>query len=149
MTQQTPLHKLLRRKGTSVITTTADTTVYDAIATMVDHNVGSIVILENDQVAGIFTERDYLRDVALEGRTSKTTAVGDVMTRDVIVAEPAMTVEEALGVMTEVRCRHLPVVSSDGLMGLVSIGDCVKELLRAAEAEVDSLHAYVTGKYPG
>lgn len=143
------VRQLLRRKGTDVVTTAPETTVYDAIAKMVDHNVGSIVVIEDEQVAGIFTERDYLRQIALKGRTSKTTSVQDVMTTEVLVADLNTTVEEALAIMTEARCRHLPVISTEGILGIVSIGDCVKELLRAAEAEVDSLQAYVRGRYPG
>jgi len=144
-----PVRQLLRRKGTDVVTTAPETTVYDAIAKMVDHNVGSIVVIEDERVAGIFTERDYLRQIAIKGRTSKTTSVQDVMTTEVLVADLSTTVEEALAIMTEARCRHLPVISADGILGIVSIGDCVKELLRAAEAEVDSLQAYVRGRYPG
>lgn len=143
------VRQLLRRKGTDVVTTAPETTVYDAIAKMVDHNVGSIVVIEDERVAGIFTERDYLRQIALKGRTSKTTSVQDVMTTEVLVADLNTTVEEALAIMTEARCRHLPVISTEGILGIVSIGDCVKELLRAAEAEVDSLQAYVRGRYPG
>lgn len=149
MTNTTPVRHLLQKKGTSVLTTTPDTTVYEAIATMVDHNVGSIVVTKEDDLAGIFTERDYLRRIVLQGRTSKTTSVAEVMTADVITAAPDMSVESALSTMTEVRCRHLPVVADGTLMGIVSIGDCVNHLLRAAETEVDSLQNYVTGRYPG
>lgn len=145
----TPLQRLLRTKGTSVITTAPDATVYDAIATMVDHNVGAIVVTDDGALTGIFTERDYLRRIVLQGRTSKTTAVRTVMTADVITATPDTTVETALAIMTEARCRHLPVLVEGRLAGVVSIGDCVKHLLRDAESDLDSLQGYVTGRYPG
>lgn len=146
---KTPVRTLLRKKGTSVITTTPSATVYDAIATMVDHNVGAIVVTDDGALAGIFTERDYLRRIVLQGRTSKTTAVREVMTADVITVAPDTTVETALSLMTKARCRHLPVVADERLAGIVSIGDCVKHLLRNAEAEFDTLERYVTGQYPG
>ena len=145
---KTPLRQLLRKKGTSVITTDPGATVYDAIATMVDHNVGAIVVTNDGTLMGIFTERDYLRRIVLQGRTSKTTTVKEVMTADVITAAPDTTVETALATMTQARCRHLPVIAEDRLAGLVSIGDCVKQLLKATEAELDSLQGYVTGRYP-
>jgi CBS domain-containing protein len=145
----TPLRQLLRKKGTSVITTDPSATVYDTIATMVNHNVGAIVVTTDGALAGIFTERDYLRRIVLHGRTSKTTSVKEVMTTDVISVVPDTTVEAALSIMTEARCRHLPVMIDGRLAGLVSIGDCVKHLLRSAEAEVDTLERYVAGKYPG
>ena len=145
----TPLRQLLRKKGTSIITTDPDATVYDAIATMVNHNVGSIVVTDDGELVGIFTERDYLRRIVLRGRTSKTTAVREVMSADLITVKPDTTVEAALSIMTEARCRHLPVMVDGRLVGVVSIGDCVKHLLRDAEAEIDTLERYVTGKYPG
>lgn len=149
MIRDIAVRHLLRSKGTDIVTTTPETTVYAAIGKMVDHNVGSILVVEDGSVAGIFTERDYLRQIALKGRTSKKTLVKEVMTDEVLVVKPDTTVEESLAIMTEARCRHLPVVSEEGIAGLVSIGDCVKALLREAEAEVDSLQAYVRGRYPG
>jgi CBS domain-containing protein len=146
---KTPLRQLLRKKGTSVITTDPGATVYDAIATMVEHNVGAIVVTADGALAGIFTERDYLRRIALRGRTSKATAVRDVMTAEVITVTPDTRVASALSIMTEARCRHLPVLAGgERLAGLVSIGDCVKHLLRNAEAEIDTLERYVRGQYP-
>jgi CBS domain-containing protein len=144
-----PLRRLLRKKGTSVITTDPGASVYDTIATMVDHNVGAIVVTDEGGLIGIFTERDYLRRIVLQGRTSKTTTVRDVMTTDVLTVAPTTAVGAALSIMTEARCRHLPVMVAGRLAGIVSIGDCVKHLLRNAEAEIDTLERYVTGRYPG
>lgn len=146
---KTPVRHLLRQKGTSVITAAPDATVRRAIETMVDHNVGSIVVVDDGALVGIFTERDYLRRIVLEGRTSKATNVREVMTTDVTTTTPDTTVEECLSLMTEIRCRHLPVIADTRLAGIVSIGDCVKHLLDSARAEVDSLQNYVLGRYPG
>jgi CBS domain-containing protein len=145
---KTNVRALLRRKGTSVVTAPLSTTVYRCIQIMVDKNVGSILLIDDGNLAGIFTERDYLRRIVLEGRTSKTTIVREVMTTDVTVATPDTTVEECLTMMTTVRCRHLPVLADSRLLGLVSIGDCVKQLLHDAQAEAHSLQDFVRGRYP-
>lgn len=148
----TRVSDILRQKGHDVVTGAPTDSVLECIATMVQHNVGSIVIVEGSSIAGIFTERDYLRRIALRGRTSRTTQVQEVMTRDVLYVEPPHTVEECLQIMTAHKCRHLPVVSdgaSDGALdGIISIGDCVKQISRAAQLEVHSLKAYITGRYP-
>lgn len=142
---ETPLRTLLRRKGTSVITTAPEATVYDAVATMVDHNVGALVVTRDGALVGIVTERDYLRRIVLEGRTSKETAVKEIMTAEVITVTPDTTVQAALSTMTEARCRHLPVVADGRLAGIVSIGDCVKHLLRDTKAHAEALEGYVMG----
>jgi len=144
----TPVQQLLKRKGIFVLRTVPTASVYDSIQRMVDHNLGSIVVMEGEALAGIFTERDYLRRIVLQGRTSRTTAVAEVMTTDLVTATSDTTVETCLSLMTEARCRHLPVVEGDRLIGVVSIGDCVKHLLDTAQAQVHSLQNYVTGRYP-
>ena len=144
----TPVQLLLKRKGTFVLRVVPTASVYESIQRMVDHNLGSILVMKDKSLLGIFTERDYLRRIVLQGRTSRTTAISEVMTTDLITATPDTTVETCLSIMTEARCRHLPVIEDDELLGLVSIGDCVKHLLDAAKAEVHSLQNYVTGRYP-
>lgn len=98
---------------------------------------------------GIFTERDYLRRIALEGRTSATTAVRDVMTRDLVTVTPQTTVEQCLALMTEHKIRHLPALVEDHVEGVISIGDCVRAIAEAARGEAESLHRFVAGSYPG
>jgi CBS domain-containing protein len=115
---------------------------------MVQHNVGSMLIMDDNQIAGIFTERDYLRRIALQGRTSRSTRVEEVMTKDVLYVEPDYTIDECLQIMTTHKCRHLPVVTDGQLDGIVSIGDCVKQVSRDAQSEAHTLKAYITGKYP-
>jgi CBS domain-containing protein len=139
---------ILRQKGHDVVTGAPEDTVLECIATMVQHNVGSMVVVDDHRVVGIFTERDYLRRIALQGRTSRTTCVEDVMTSDVLYVTPKQTVEECLQIMTAHKCRHLPVVTDGALDGIVSIGDCVKQISRDAKTEVHNLKAYITGQYP-
>jgi CBS domain-containing protein len=133
-----------------VLTTEPSATVFECIDRMVDHDVGSIVVMDRDTIAGIFTERDYMQSIALEGRTSQETEVREVMERDVAKVGPEKPLEECMHLMTRLRCRHLPVVGEDeDLIGMVSIGDCVKRILDTAQAETDRLRKYVTGRYPG
>lgn len=146
---QTPISSILSRKGDEVITIEPGATVYETIARMVDHNVGAICVTEDGALRGIFTERDYLRRIVLQGRTSKTTNVEEVMTRDVICATPGHTVDDCMSMMTEKKCRHLPVLRDGALSGIVSLGDCVKALLQTRENEVRDLQSFIMGGYPG
>lgn len=146
----TRVSEILRHKGHDVLTADPATSVYECIASMVDHNVGSILVMDGPDIAGIFTERDYLRRIVLRGRTSKTTTVEEVMTSDPICVTPDETVERCLAIMTQEKCRHLPVLDEqNNLTGIVSIGDCVKQLSRVAQAQVEDLRGYITGQYPG
>lgn len=144
-----PISTILRRKGDWVVTIDHDATVFETIGRMVENNVGAIVVTENGAPCGIFTERDYLRRIALEGRTSRTTKVHEVMTSDVLTVEPGVTVEQCLHLMTERRCRHLPVLRDGQLVGIISIGDCVREISSIAEGQVRELEHYIAGGYPG
>ncbi len=145
----TPIASILKRKGDWVITIHPTATVFEAIGRMVEHNVGAILVTERGKVKGIFTERDYLRRIALQGRSSKTTRVEEVMTPDVITVDPDATVEVCMALMTEERCRHLPVMRDGALAGIISIGDCVREVSRTATSRVEHLTQYVAGQYPG
>ena len=142
------VQKILRQKGTEVLTTDPSSTVYDAIARMVDHNVGSILVVQDGDIEGIFTERDYLRRIVLEGRTSKTTRVDEIMTTDVVWVDPSYTADECMALMTEHKCRHLPVLKDNELAGIISIGDCVKQVSRIARSRVEELQKYISGQYP-
>lgn len=138
---------VLDRKGGSVLTVTSQTSVLDAIGTMSKANVGAIVIQDGEQPSGIFTERDYLRKIALEGRASAETAVRDVMSSPLITAPTSESTRAAMQTMTECRCRHLVIVDDDEMVGIVSLGDLVKHLLSEAEAEVEQLSSYISGSY--
>jgi CBS domain-containing protein len=139
---------LLRAKGSTIYTISGDATVYDAIVEMVRHNVGSLLVVQDGAPRGIITERDYLREVALKGRTSRNTEVSQIMSRDVIVVDPNRSLEECMAIMTERRIRHLPVADTGRLVGLVSIGDVVKQLSKDQKFEIQYLTDYITGKYP-
>lgn len=140
----------LTESGKGVLTTEPSATVFECIDRMVDRDVGSIVVMDGEDIAGIFTERDYMHSIALEGRSSKETEVQEVMTSDVATVDPETPIAACLYQMTELRCRHLPVVTDDGdLVGIVSIGDGVKEVIETAHRETDRLRRYVTGSYPG
>lgn len=140
---------ILRHKADHVVTIDRSATVYEAIERMVENNVGSIIVLDEGETAGIFTERDYLRRIVLRGRTSKDTQIGEVMTKDIVYVDPSFTVKQCLAIMTKQKIRHLPVLDDGKLIGVVSIGDCVKELSRDAEANVQYLTDFITGRYPG
>ncbi len=135
--------EVLKEKGNEVIGVGPTTPVYEAIEKMVEHNCGSLLVMEDDDITGIFTERDYLRKIALQGRTSHDTAVQEVMTSPVVVCESGTEIDEALAMMTDRRIRHLPVVEEGRLVGIVSIGDLVKYKTREQEFRIGYLEDYI------
>jgi CBS domain-containing protein len=141
------VREVLDRKGRSVITVTSQTSVLDAISTMSKANIGAIVIQDGEQPDGIFTERDYLRKIALEGRASADTKVSEVMSSPLITVAPDESTRTAMETMTECRCRHLVVMEEDDMAGIVSLGDLVKHMLMEKEAEVEQLSSYISGNY--
>lgn len=141
------IRDVLGRKGRNVMTIDRGASVRDAIATMSQANIGALVIMENDRPAGIFTERDYLRKVALQGRSSRETAVADVMSSPLFTVTPDDSTRTAMETMTDRRCRHLPVMDGSDMVGIVSLGDLVKHLLSEKEAEVEQLSSYISGSY--
>jgi CBS domain-containing protein len=140
---------LLRIKGHDVHTIERRASVLDAVRLMVDRNVGSLVVLDGDEIAGIITERDYLREIVLKGRTSRETSVDAIMTKQLIVVGPEDSIEGCMAIMTEKRVRHLPVLRDGSLAGLISIGDVVRRLSQDQKAEIRYLTDYITGRYPG
>jgi CBS domain-containing protein len=131
-----------------VLTAAPSTTVFECIDRMANRDVGSIVVMEGDAIVGIFTERDYMRKIALEGRSSEDTPVREVMTSKVATVGPDDSLVDCLRVMTEIWCRHLPVVDDDeDLIGIVSIRDGVEEVIDNAQQETDLLLQYINGQY--
>ena len=120
--------------------------MYEAITEMDAQNVGGLIVKDGEEVVGIITERDYLRKVILRGRSSKETAVDSIMTRDLISITPERTVAEAMKLMTEKRCRHLPVFKDGQLDGILSIGDLVKAIITSQEFEIQFLQDYISGR---
>ncbi|GAB5535472.1 MAG: CBS domain-containing protein [Rubricoccaceae bacterium] len=141
------LSTLLNQKGDRIITIGPDATVFEAIGTMVEANVGAILAVNGADLVGIFTERDYLRRIALKGRTSRETLVRDVMTSDLVTVEPDATTGQCLALMTERKIRHLPVLRDGELVGIVSIGDCVRARLDEVRGEAEELQRFVSGGY--
>jgi CBS domain-containing protein len=137
--------EILRKKGGEVLKIEASATVFDAIKKIVELNVGSILVTEGDQVVGIMTERDYLRKIAIFGRTSHDTLVGEIMSSPLIYVTPETTVEESMAIMTDRRIRHLPVVENDEVVGIVSIGDIVKFQSREQSFQIKYLTEYISG----
>lgn len=136
---------ILDQKGHRVVTIGASRTVAEAVRLLVEHGIGSVVVMEGEDIAGILTERDILRLVDRSPETFATSQVDEVMTRDLIVAVPDDDVNYLMDVMTRNRVRHIPVVNDGSLWGLVSIGDVVNAVRRDAEAENRYLREYVQG----
>lgn len=142
----TTVHSLLSKKGHDVYTIQADQTVFEAITLMDAKNIGALIVRAGDNVVGIITERDYTRKVILKGRSSKETPVETIMSRDLVIIEPDTSVHEALAIMTDKRCRHLPVFHLNQLVGILSIGDLVKEIIAGQEFEIQLLNDYITAR---
>jgi CBS domain-containing protein len=141
----TTIGQLLREKGHKVHSVGPDSTVYDAIRTMADENIGSLVVMEGGNVVGIITERHYARNVVLKGRTSPATRVGDIMEQRVLYAKPDQSVEECMAIMTDRRVRHLPVIEQEQVMGMISIGDLVKSIIGDQKFTIDQLEHFIRG----
>lgn len=136
---------LLEDKGNAVYSITPDAPVLDAIRTMAERRVGALLVLRNATLIGIVTERDYARKVILKGHSSRETPVADIMTPSPITVSPASTVDECMRLCTELRVRHLPVLESGHIVGIVSIGDLVKAVIDDQAAEIDHLQRYIAG----
>jgi len=141
----TKVHQLLGQKGRDVLSIHPDDSVFDAIQKMADKDVGALVVIEDDKLVGMLTERLYAREVFLKGRSSRETAVRDIMETQVVYARPEQTVEECMAVMTENRVRHLPVLEGGELLGIVSIGDLVKSIIADQKFTIEQLQHYVRG----
>jgi len=136
---------ILEEKGREVLSIEGAATVFDAIKRMVEANVGSLLVFEHGKLAGIVTERDYLRRVALEGRTEKETPVRDIMSAPLVYVTPETTLDECMAVMTERRIRHLPVMGADrDVLGVVSIGDLVKYRSKQQDVQIRLLTDYIS-----
>ena len=139
--------QILENKGGDIITVEVGSTVFAAIELMDKNHIGALVITSDGDVAGIFTERDYLGKIALKFRSSRETPVEDVMTADVVVGNTDDSIDRCMRLMTKHQCRHLPIVGKDGLAGMVSLGDLVKHMLSEKQQEVDQLSSYIQGSY--
>ncbi|HZI30980.1 MAG TPA: CBS domain-containing protein [Candidatus Binatia bacterium] len=140
-----PISSLLHHKASAVWTVSPETTVFDAIKLMSEKNIGALPVMAGGRLAGIFTERDYTRKIALAGKTSRETRVGDITTKQLVTVTPDDTVEECMRLMTEHRVRHLPVLEGANLAGIVSIGDLVNWIISTQNAEIEQMERYIAG----
>lgn len=137
------VRELLAKKGSEVWSVSPDATVYDALQLMAARNVGAVLVLDDGELAGILSERDYARQVILKGKASRDTPVRDIMTTAVVSVSPERTIDDCMSLMTERRIRHLPVLQSDVLLGVLSIGDVVKAVISEKEFHIEQLESYI------
>lgn len=138
------VRNILEAKSKIIFSVSPDTSVYIALEVMFDKNISALLVLENNQPVGIFTERDYARKIALKGKNSRDTKMSEVMTKNLITITPEYTIDDAMRIMTEKLIRHLPVIEEDKLIGVISIGDLVKYLIEEQKFIIDNLENYIS-----
>ena len=136
---------LLDAKGRNIISVTAKTSVLDAIKLMAEKTVGSLLIMQGDELKGIMTERDYARKVIIKGRSSESTEVGEIMTTDICSASSQQTVNDCMALMDKRKIRHLPVIDDGAVVGMLSIGDLVQAIISDQQEEIQQLEQYISG----
>lgn len=134
---------ILERKGSTVHAIGPDASMLDAIKRMAEHHIGALLVMREDELLGIVTERDYARKIALRGRSSRETTVAQVMSTPPLTVSPEDTVEACMQLVTDQRYRHLPVVQDERVVGIVSIGDLVKAMLEKQQQTIEHLEAYI------
>ena len=139
--------QLLKERTDCIWTIAPQDTVYKALEIMAEKNIGALVVVEKERVVGMFSERDYARSVVLKGKSSKDTSVGELMDSNVCYVRPEQTIDECMALFTKKRIRHLPVLEMEKLVGLVSIGDVVKQCLEDKAFHIQQLENYITGCY--
>lgn len=136
---------VLQGKKQSVLSTSPAASVFEALKAMAEYDVGSLVVLDGEHLIGIFSERDYARKIILLGKSSRDTAVREVMTTKVVCVKPSQTIDECMALMTDKRIRHLPVLSEKRVIGVISIGDVVKETISEQKFIIEQLEHYIMG----
>lgn len=136
---------VLDAKGRNVISIDPGASVLDAIKLMAEKGIGSLIVSEAGDLKGIVTERDYARKVIIKGRASETTLVADIMTSEVLTTTPESTVNKCMEMMTEKRCRHLPVIEDGNVVAMISIGDLVQAIMTDQQEEIEALEQYIAG----
>ncbi len=138
---------IISNKGSEVHSVGPDTTVFDALKLMADKNIGAVIVLEDNEVVGIMSERDYARKIILKGKSSKEIPVREIMSTRVFYVKPEQSIEDCMALMIDKRFRHLPVMEDGKLKGVISIGDVVKALIAQKEYEIEQLENYIAGRY--
>ena len=147
MTTVGTIREVLHGKSGAIWTIAPERTVFEAIELMAERNIGALLVVNGNKLAGIISERDYTRKVALKGRSSKDTRVNEILSGHVVHVSPDHTVEQCLRLMTEHRVRHLPVLEAEKILGVISIGDLVNWVITAQSSTIHQLETYITG-YP-
>ena len=142
----TYVRQILKTKGNEIWSIAPQATVYEALQRMSEKDVGALLVLDKGNLVGIFSERDYARKLILKGRFSKDTTVGELMTREVLYIESQSTIEDCMALMTAKRVRHLPVLENERLIGIVTIGDVVKQIISDQEFTIQQLERYIKGE---
>ncbi len=136
---------ILESKGSEIWHITPDDSVLNAIKMMAERQIGALLVLEHEKLVGILSERDYARKVILQGKSSNETPVKEIMTAEVVCAEPLHTIEQCMEIMTEKRIRHLPVLDGEKVVGVLSIGDLVKAIIAEQQFTIEQLEHYIAG----
>jgi CBS domain-containing protein len=138
-----PVSELLRTRPASVRSVAPDETVFNALQLLADHEVGALVVMEDDKLVGIFSERDYTRKIALQGKSSKDTRVADIMTRNVFTIGPATRTRDCMTLMSQKKIRHLPVVDGNTVLAMISIRDIMDDIIATHESTIAQLESYI------
>jgi CBS domain-containing protein len=149
MTVSGTISSILKHKGSQVWAISPESTVFEAIQLMSEKNVGALLVITTGKLLGVISERDYTRNVALKGKSSKETKVREIIASSVISVSPDYTVEHCMRIMTDNRVRHLPVLEGERILGVVSIGDLVNWIISAQNEAISQLENYISGQYPG
>ena len=137
------VRQMLSEKGGAVVSITPDTSVFDALKVMNEKNIGAVLVMEDEELVGIFSERDYARKVILAGRSSKTTVVKELMTCKVYCIDPSRTIQDVMELMNEHRFRHVPVMESEKVIGVLSSGDVMRGVVAEQKNTIESLESYL------
>ncbi|MDH3513153.1 MAG: CBS domain-containing protein [Gammaproteobacteria bacterium] len=138
--------RILEAKGYDIWYIEPAASVYEAIHLLAEKQIGALLVMENDQLVGIFSERDYARQIILKDRSSESTKVQDIMTKEVLHVQPNAEIEHCMSLMTEKRIRHLPVVEDEKVIGMISIGDLVRAVIAEQQSTINNLEKYISGQ---
>jgi CBS domain-containing protein len=144
-----PIEVIIKKKGNEVYSVASSASIFEALTLMAEKRIGALVVMNGDELVGIFSERDYARKVILAGRSSREMKVHEIMSSEVVTVEPQTTVSECMQHMSKRRCRHLPVVEEGKIVAVVSVGDLVNWLISAQDHAIHDLEDYISGDYPG
>lgn len=137
------ISSILENKGRQVFSVTATSSVFDALQLMMEKNISALLIMEDEKLLGIFTERDYARKVVLQGKSSKETQISEIMTADLLTLSTGSSIDQCMEMMTDKKIRHLPVLENNYVVGMISIGDVVKFIIEDQKQTIQQLESYI------